>query len=130
MNRLFVTFDIAKKLKNKGYPQKFRGECECFGPCYFIDGRFYDRGALAEIDELFTAPTYYEVFEWLREEKGVYVSIETFPTFSTKNKVHFCYTIKTESDGSNMKVIESEYTYGNYEEAERECVEYVLDKIL
>lgn len=130
MDRLFVTFDIAKKLKDKGYPQKFRGEYECFGPCYFSDGRFYDRGAIAEVDELFTAPTYHEVFEWLREEKGVYVSIETFPTFSTKDKVHFCYKIKTESDGSNMKVIESEYTYGEYVEAEKECVECVLVDVL
>lgn len=126
----FVPFEIAKKLKDKGYPQKFRGKYECFGPCYFIDGGFCDRGALAEIEELFTAPTYYEVFKWLREEKGIYVSIGVFPTFSTKNKVHFCYTIKTESDGSNMKVIESEYTYCEYSEAELNCIEYIIDNIL
>lgn len=130
MKNNFVTFEIAKKLKDKGYPQKFRSSWECYGPCYFIDGTFYDSGAVCEVDELFTAPTYYELFEWLRKKRGIYAEIRVFPTFSTKNKVHFCYTIKTESDGAYMRETESEYTYSEYRDAEVECAEYILDNIL
>lgn len=129
----FVPFEISKKLQEKGFKQDYN----IFG--YKVI--FSDEDAIKYISDIgayekgyfginIPCPSINEVLKWLREEKGVYVSIETFPTFSTKNKVHFCYTIKTESDGSSMKVIESEYTYCEYSEAELNCIEYIIDNIL
>ena len=134
-----VSFEVAKLLKKKG----FKEQCLAY---YTKDAEFYYNACYGrDVDSAFKsfnsrskylcthridAPTISQVLKWLREEKGVYVSIGVFPTFSTKNKVHFCYTIKTESDGSNMKVIESEYTYCEYSEAELNCIEYIIDNIL
>lgn len=133
MRNKFLTFEIAKKLKEKGFKQDYN----IFG--YKLI--FSDENTIKHISNIgaykndyfginIPCPSIDEVLEWLREEKGVYVSIGVFPTFSTKNNMHFCYTIKTESDGSNMKVIESEYTYSEYSEAELNCIEYIIDNIL
>lgn len=130
---IFIPFEIAKKLEDKGFPQHWSNDDYVIENEYednFEVGSHYDRCFIPEHLPTIAAPTIPQVLKWLREEKKIYVSIGVFPTFSTKNKVHFCYTIKTESDGSNMKVIESEYTYCKYSEAELNCIEYIIDNIL
>ena len=40
MNEDFVTYELAVKLKEKGYPQRTFGEYDMQGACYIEDGRF------------------------------------------------------------------------------------------
>ena len=52
-----VTFELAKKLKEKGFPQKTSGMFSMCGDCYYDDGRFYKGGAICNVNEAYTAPT-------------------------------------------------------------------------
>lgn len=134
------SFELAKKLKDKGYPQKFRGEYECFGPCYFIDGSFCERGALAEIDELFTATTYYEVFEWLREEKSIYVNLRLSKEYEEDGNWNVCnewvywtYNIQRVSTGEIIFDYDDEFDaiqFQTYELAAHDAIEYILNNLI
>lgn len=76
-------------------------------------------------------PTISQVLKWLREEKGIYVVIEPFPTMATKNKVHWSWSVKRYSDGAYFghSVVDAT-TYATYEQATLAAIEYVVDKII
>lgn len=76
MNEDYVSFELAKKLKEKGYPQKTFGRFEMTGACYISDGKFYEDGCIAPVDICFAAPTMSQVLKWLREEKGLHIVVE------------------------------------------------------
>lgn len=56
----FVTFEIAKKLKEKGFPIKTKTE---------------GKWGLTELKEVDTLPTISQVLKWLREEKKIHIAI-------------------------------------------------------
>lgn len=68
----FVTFEIAKKLKEKGFNE----------PCY----KYYQKGVLDSDDcwnrynkgtaDRCSAPTISQVLKWLREEKDIFIELE------------------------------------------------------
>lgn len=68
-----VSFEIAKKLKEKGFPQKYMGGYDMIGPTYIDDGRFYENGCITEVARAYSAPTISQVLKWLREEKNIFV---------------------------------------------------------
>ena len=63
----FVTFEIAKKLKEKGFPQITFGNYNMQSACYIEDGRFYENGCITEVSRAYTAPTISQVLKWLRK---------------------------------------------------------------
>ena len=75
MNEDFVPFELAKKLKEKGFPQRTFGSYDMVGPTYFSDGRFYKDGCICHKDEAYTAPTIPQVMEWLRNEKKIFIVV-------------------------------------------------------
>lgn len=75
----FVPFDLAKKLKEKGFPQKFFGKYEMQGACYIDDGRFYIDGCITEVKNAYTAPTIPQVLKWLREKKKIHIGFGYSP---------------------------------------------------
>ena len=76
----FVSFEIAKKLKEKGFPQR---------PDYFNYSSYYDWDGLRKIhslcnasvwfdpnisrDNIYFAPTISQVLKWLRKKKNIFV---------------------------------------------------------
>lgn len=82
MNEDFVTFKIAHKLKEKGFPQR---------PDYFNYSSYYALDGLRKIhslsnasvwfdpnidrENIYFAPTISQVLKWLREEKKIFISI-------------------------------------------------------
>lgn len=56
----FVTFEIAKKLKEKGFPIKTKTE---------------GKWGLTELKEVDILPTISQVLKWLRDEKGLHICI-------------------------------------------------------
>lgn len=72
----FVPYELAVKLKEKGYPQRCIGEFYMIGACYVKDGRLYEDGCIAPVEICFTAPRIDQVLKWLREEKKIHLMID------------------------------------------------------
>ena len=130
MNNDFVPFELAVKLKEKGYPQRTFGEYDMQGACYIEDGRFYENGCITEVARAYTAPTITQVLKWLRKEKKIYVSILPFATHSTINKVAFYYLIEYNSTGETMEGIEQNTYCAEWKDAAVAGIEYVLNNLI
>ena len=89
MNEDIVTFELAKKLKEKGFPQRTFGSYDMIGFTFFSDGTFYKDGCICHKDEAYTAPTIYQVLKWLREKKKLHIEIYTMG----KRPIKWCDTI-------------------------------------
>lgn len=127
MEEDFVSFEIAKKLKEKG----FRKPCVA---TYDKDGMLgynyvqptsiravgFDE-CLVYDNDCVMAPTISQVLKWLREEKKIYVLIEV--EYEDWFEYKIVQTIKG-IRGSNTRV------YETFEEAVLAGIEYVLDKLI
>lgn len=75
-----ITFEIAKALKDAGYPQKnteFRYVLtnSTFDHLWFKEGELIDKTQKMSINNLADAPTYIDVWLWLWREKKIYIDI-------------------------------------------------------
>ena len=128
MNEDFVIFDIAKKLKEKGFPQR---------PDYFNYSSYYDWDGLRKIhslsnasvwfdpnidrENIYFAPTISQVLKWLREEKKMHIII---PASFDRD-----YWWEVRDFNRNL----SEYSTSElvtYEEAAIDGIKYVLDNLI
>lgn len=145
MKEEFVSYEIAKRLKEKGFKEKcvshyfgdefnynisqFRGVC--------LEDFMMSFNTLCRTENLYPsyhkcvdAPTISQVLEWLREEKNIYVIPIPYPSMSTKDKVVWCYQIKHNSDGAFVETVDGAETYMFYRRAALEGIEYVIDKLI
>ena len=135
----FVPFKLAKKLKEKGFPQKCFGKYEMQDACYIDDGRFYKGGCITEVEEAYTAPTISQVLKWLRVDRCFHVSPDLINDHSVDADGNICeewtywsYSIHHIIDG----VLYRDYNqfdhieYKSYEEAALAGIEYVLDNLI
>lgn len=136
----FVPFEIAQKLKEKG----FREKCLCYyidinlvyniespvanNQLWFCHNKYDDIWHRDNID----APTISQVLKWLREEKKVYIGITYMPKIITKDKVFtdFYYpTIQKIGIFESMKFYNTE-NYKTYEEAAIAGIEHVFGNMI
>lgn len=111
----FVTFEIAKKLKEKGFN-------EYSDRSYTKIGLFNYTETYKESKEFYCyAPTISQVLKWLRKEKKIYVLIEV--EYEDWFEYKIVQTIKG-IRGSNTRV------YETFEEAVLAGIEYVLDNLI
>lgn len=125
MTEDFVSFDLAKKLKEKGFNQ----------PClaHYTNGKFeyniayFEEVELVDLYELWNnagcfvdAPTISQVLKWLREEKKIHISIITYD-YTWGYTVYDLDTFFPEEFSSY---------YNTYEEATLAGIEYVLDNLI
>ena len=140
MNKDFVSFEIAKKLKEKGF------ECDHPFAMYSEEGVFYDLCTSAkyitsasgfkcrcyydyeDFDEHdCVAPTISQVLKWLREEKKLFVEIFMY---------HSCYLYEIynteiyDVDFTQKSEKYSEEEYASYEQAALAGIEYAIDNLL
>ena len=127
----FVGFELAKKLKEKGFPQHWSDddyiteneECEC----HFEVGVHYNRCFIPEHLPTIAAPTISQVLKWLREEKKLHIEIYMY---------HNCYlweiynTEIYDVDFTQKSEKYSEIEYTSYEDAALAGIEYVLDNLI
>lgn len=120
----FITYELAVKLEEKGFKQGYN--IFGFRPIFSDETtiRFIsDIGAYTNeyFGENITAPTISQVLKWLREEKGIYVSVEVEREDWFEYKI--VQTIKnTRTTGTRV--------YETYPEAILAGIEYVLDKLI
>lgn len=115
----FVTFEIARKLKDKGFDLE--------------TSNVYERNTLACRYEDYPKPTISQVLKWLREEKKIYVGISYMPKIISDEGVmdDFYYPTFQKIDlFEPMFFIGGDDNYSTYEEAVLAGIEYVLDNLI
>lgn len=136
----FVTFEIARKLKEKGFPLTYMGKYDMLGPTYIEDGRLFENGCIVEVATACTAPTIWDVLKWFREEKKIFIAInigycyesyeKPFPTNPKMEPILKGYYYGVWDLGNlNDKNARSEY-FESYELAAIAGIEYVLDNLI
>lgn len=139
MKEDFVSFELAVKLREKGFRNKCVAHYAKFADgnvLYFNvnDHKYRDSifksfnryGLIGMID----APTIAQVLKWLREEKGMHVRLEPYASKQTPNKVIWCWTVRYNSDGSTMAEAEALDIYHTYEEAALASITYILYQLI
>jgi hypothetical protein len=120
MNKDFAPFEVAVKLKEKGFPQDgFIGYDE-FGTLCIGD----------EHSIVCASPTIPQVFKWLREEKGIHIEPIVTTTFATKNNTAYFVLIKHKITATSMDSIDLLETYALFDDACIAGIEYVLDNLI
>lgn len=132
MNEDFAPFELAKKLKEKGFDEPCYGYYHCNGgnDSFELCGNG-DRDFLNSKNRYrVAAPTIPQVLKWLRKKKKIYVSILPFATGSTIDKVAFYYLIEYNSTGETMEGIEQNTYCAELEDAALAGIKYVLDNLV
>ena len=125
----FVPFEIANKLKEKGYPQHIADDA------YIIDNYGEDKYNIGDrlpipfvpdyMDDV-AAPTISQVLKWLRE-KG----IDIYCTPNWYNKTDRYYVVCIVKDRLyNYGGYIDDNEFNTYEEAALAGIEYVLDNLI
>lgn len=115
MNEDFVPFELAVKLKEKGFPFKYKTE-----------GKL----GLTKIRKVEILPCISEVLKWLREEKKIYIVIAVNPTLSTKDKIAYYYQVYSNCNGVTSDYYESEECYAQWEDCAIDSIKSVLDNLI
>ena len=138
----FVTFEIAKKLKEKGFKES------CFGWYYPSEvcgfdyktiivfnnsayrGSNYKDMLVSHKDEKYVdAPTISQVLKWLREEKLILIGLSPIQEYDGDEVVEWCATVY-KADKQGGLSLQEELYYQSYEEAALAGIEYVLDNLI
>lgn len=133
----FVDFEIAKKLKEKGFPQHWSDQHYILENEYEDD--FFEVGAKYPVDVIYdyiptiAAPTISQVLKWLRNEKDIFIQLEYI-----NQKACGCTIIKQKTGGVITKWNYDKFQYVNknslvgntYEQAAIAGIEYVLDNLI
>lgn len=126
MNEDFAPFELAVKLKEKGFDEPCYGYYHCNGgnDSFELCGNG-DRDFLNSKNQYrVAAPTISQVLKWLREEKKVFVLIDICTDLT------FYYEIW----GIEIALHPLEYVpfqkYQSYEKAALAGIEYVLDNLI
>ena len=122
----FVPFEIAKKLRENGFPQHIAEDA------YIIDNYGEDEYQIGDrlpiplipdyMDDI-AAPTISQVLKWLREEKKLHISIE----YGYAEIPVWDFEIRLIGNYGWWWTAE---TYSSYEQATLAGIEYVLDNLI
>lgn len=119
----FVTFEIAKKLKEKGFSWICSHYYRTKSKDLFM---IYPCEDWSNIEERVNAPTISQVLKWLREEREVDLVIE--PIFCYDENKHREYGVRVFAPSLN-KPVQCGY-FNKWEKASIAGIEYVLDKLI
>ena len=138
----FVSIEIAKKLKEKGFAEKclayyVEGDSiilnesmpESEGEVFNMENLLFSCNRECS-ESMFDAPTITQVLKWLREDKKVYIDVVSFSTYTTKNRVAFAVVVRHDSDGYSMKECEHAQSFSKWEDAALAGIEYALDNLV
>lgn len=129
----FVSFKLAQKLKEKGYPQHWSDNDYIVENEYednFEIGAYYDRCLIPEHIVTIAAPTISQVLKWLREEKKLHIEF-------VGNACGYLYIVSDiPSEGGTDRYC-SDYsgpdnggTWDKYEDCALNAIQYVLDNLI
>lgn len=138
----FVTFEIAKKLKEKGfdckYPFAMYDEDGDFYPlftscdededskCIFGNRMYYGYDDFIGDKDAVIAPIISQVLKWLRDEKKLHIELWTVG----KKPIKWCHTITTLNHVGEKQGWSSGERGDSYEAAAIAGIEYTLDNLI
>ena len=125
----FVSFEIAKKLKEKGFSLE---KTEIYGK-FDSDGLFHPQLYFNYIETMdcdeIIAPTISQALKWLREEKNIVFGITPMQEMDG-DYLSWCITIyKVADDGYGLSFKEELY-YDSYESVALAGIKYALDNLI
>ena len=123
----FVTFELAKKLKEKGFrcnhPFAMYDVGGLFYACYTSAG-YYDYYDYDDFGERgYIAPTISQVLKWLREAKRIHLTIDIWGRT-------WGYDVLTLPSGSSLHWTAYDEKINSYEDAALAGIEYVIDNLI
>lgn len=133
MNEDFTPFELAVKLKEKGYPQYTTDEAyitDNYGEDEYDIGDRLPIPLIPDYMDDVASPTISQVLKWLRVEKKIYIVIVVNPTLSTKDKIAYYYQVYFNSNGVASDYYESEECYAQWEDCAIDSIKYVLDNLI
>lgn len=124
-----IPFSLAKKLKDLGFDEFCCAHYLKSGDLNYNTLWKEDSGVFRRFNILPTmyidAPTIYQVIDWF-SDRGLFLTVEPFPSFSSSNKIVWNYKIKRNSDGANMETIESTIMFINNTDAYLEGIKELI----
>lgn len=140
----FVSFEIAKKLKEKGFVistssifamyNELGSYCPLTTSSNYVTCEsgykyrcYYDYNDFDEND--FIAPTISQVLKWLRDEKLILIGLSPMQEYDGNEMIEWCSTIYKADKQGGMSWMEELY-YESYEQAALAGIEYVLDNLI
>lgn len=126
----FVTFEIAKKLKEKGFREYCIAQVELDNTIsfnYVFDNNL--RTVLKchnKLEPYVDAPTIYQVLKWLRKEKKLHIELWV----TGKRPIEWHHTIHTLNHSGNTQGWSSGEVCDSYEQAALAGIEYVLNNLI
>jgi hypothetical protein len=129
MNEDFLGYDLAVKLKEKGFPQIKKGtlamyneEGEWYSLSKTLDDYYYSFEDFDDKDCV--CPTISQVLKWLREEKKIHVTTGVTPKSAWRYVIMFC-----DERGLQEPTI-TKKNHLDYSDAIIAGIEYVLDNLI
>ena len=125
MNDDFVTYELADKLKEKGYREKCRKH-------YYPNSEDWFISSVPECDNFSSytdAPTISQVLKWLREEKLILIGLSPMQEYDGDETIEWCSTVY-KADKQGGLSWQEEFYYQSYEQAALAGIEYVLDNLI
>ena len=124
----FVTFEIAKKLKEKGFTLGYN--LYGYRPIYKninTIALIWDIGAYEKdyFGENIPCPTISQVLEWLRDEKKLYILPNDILI-----KGNIKWDVQIDDLNTSNTIHESRLIYTSFEEASLAGINYVLDNLI
>lgn len=127
----FVPFDLAVKLKEKGfsceYPFAIYDEDGEFFTLYSSDKYYFEIENFDDRD--FIAPTISQVLKWLREEKLILIGLSPMQEYDCNEIIEWCCTI-FRADKQGGLSWQEEFYYQSYEQSALAGVNYCLDNLI
>ena len=128
----YVSFEIAKLLKEKGFDDEYTNAFyDKSGILYFID-LLSDFSEHPDNDTDIAASTLYVAMKWLREEKKIGIDVNTNFDIDDGNKWYYEYGFSVfQLSGTFKKFAECDYGgYKTYEDAAETAIKYCLKNLI
>ena len=122
IDNLFVTYKIAKELKEKGF------DIPCFG-YYYNDGRLFHplrfNISSSEQYELY-APTYQQVEDWLRENHNIEIQIDNYHNKTDNWSYRLLNIVLSEDYNLDYESNHDNIYFPTYYQAKEKAIEHIL----
>ena len=123
----FVTFEIAKKLKEKGFSLE---KTEIYGK-FDSDGLFHPQLYFNYIETMdcdeIIAPTISQVLKWLRKEKKISIEVSIHCSLKWMCGI---YGLNDDMSDFTQRDNDGFILYESYEQAVLSGIEYLLDNLI